>query len=82
LGGALGLAVLATLSATRSESLAVDGEPTASALNGGYHLAYFIGAGLLLAAIVVALVVLREKRAEAGTAPQPAVATPAPSEAA
>jgi hypothetical protein len=31
-------------------------------LNGGYHLAYMIGAGLVLAAIAVALVVLQPER--------------------
>ena len=57
-GGALGLAVLATLSTSRAESLAKDGDSTASALTGGYHLAFWIGAGLVLAAIVAALTVL------------------------
>jgi EmrB/QacA subfamily drug resistance transporter len=58
-GGALGLAVLATLSATRSESLIGGGEATASALTGGYHLAFLIGAGLVVAAIIVAVTVLQ-----------------------
>ena len=58
-GGAIGLAVLATLSATRSEKLLADGESTASALTSGYHLAFVIAAGLVVAAIGVALTVLR-----------------------
>jgi EmrB/QacA subfamily drug resistance transporter len=58
-GGALGLAVLATLSATRSESLLGGGEATASALTGGYHLAFLIGAGLVATAIIVAVTVLQ-----------------------
>jgi predicted MFS family arabinose efflux permease len=57
-GGALGLAVLATLSATRSDNLHGAGQTQASALTGGYHLAFTIGAGLVVAAIVVALTVL------------------------
>ena len=57
-GGALGLAVLATLSATRSESLLTHGESTAAALTGGYHLAFLIGAAFVAAAIVVALTVI------------------------
>jgi EmrB/QacA subfamily drug resistance transporter len=57
-GGALGLAVLATLSDSRSESLLDSGESTASALTGGYHLAFWIGAALVLAAIAVAVAVL------------------------
>jgi EmrB/QacA subfamily drug resistance transporter len=58
-GGSLGLAVLATLSTTRTEGLLADGESQASALTDGYHLAFTIGAGLLLAAIVIAVAVLR-----------------------
>jgi EmrB/QacA subfamily drug resistance transporter len=64
-GGALGLAVLATLSATRTDSLLADGHSHASALTSGYHLAFWIAAGLVVTAIVVALTVLRpEARAE------------------
>jgi hypothetical protein len=59
IGGALGLAVLATLSATRTDSLLHHGGGAASALTGGYHLAWTIGTGLLLAAIVAAVTVLR-----------------------
>jgi MFS family permease len=58
-GGALGLAVLATLSTSRSESLVSDGHSTASALTGGYHLAFWIGAGLVAAAIAVTALVVR-----------------------
>jgi EmrB/QacA subfamily drug resistance transporter len=64
-GGALGLAVLATLSATRSESLIYGGEATASALTSGYHVAFLIGAGLIAVAIAVAATVLEpEHQAE------------------
>jgi EmrB/QacA subfamily drug resistance transporter len=64
-GGALGLAVLATLSATRSENIIGGGEATASALTSGYHLAFLIGTGLVVAAIVVAVTVLQpEKQTE------------------
>jgi hypothetical protein len=58
-GGALGLAVLATLSSTRTGNLTADGASTASALLGGYHLAFLIGAGFTAAAIVVAVTVLQ-----------------------
>jgi EmrB/QacA subfamily drug resistance transporter len=61
-GGALGLAVLATLSATRTGDLKAAGEPTASALTSGYHLAFFIGAALVLAAFAIAVVVLKPER--------------------
>jgi MFS family permease len=58
-GGALGLAVLATLSTTRTSNLLAGGHSTASALTGGYHLAFVIGAGLAIAAIGIAVTVLR-----------------------
>ena len=58
-GGALGLAVLATLSATRTETLLADGDATAQAVLGGYHLAFWIAAGFVVAAVAVAAVVLR-----------------------
>ena len=58
-GGSVGLAVLATLSATRTDTLLGDGESTAAALVGGYHLAFVIAGGLVVAAIGVTLAVLR-----------------------
>jgi EmrB/QacA subfamily drug resistance transporter len=61
-GGAIGLAVLATLATERTDGLRADGESVASALNGGYHLAYLIGAILVAVAIVVAFSVLRAPR--------------------
>jgi len=68
-GAALGLAVLATLSASYSNGLIAAGRPAAEALTSGYHLAFWIGAGLLTAAIAVTLTVLR---------PAPAPAPPEP----
>jgi EmrB/QacA subfamily drug resistance transporter len=65
-GGALGLAVLATLSATRTRELNAGGASHAAALTGGYHLAFMIGAGLLLIAVGVTATVLR-------TVPMPAM---------
>jgi EmrB/QacA subfamily drug resistance transporter len=58
-GGALGLAVLATLSTSRTDALADGGHSAAAALTGGYHLAFWIAAGLVVAAIVIALVVVK-----------------------
>jgi EmrB/QacA subfamily drug resistance transporter len=79
-GGAFGLAVLATLATERANGLIADGVSTASALNSGYHLAYLIGAGLVLVAIVTALAVLRSEgpapshEAHTSTRPEPAYA--------
>jgi MFS family permease len=58
-GGAIGLAVLATLATERTDSLRAGGESLDSALNAGYHLAYLIGAVLVAIAIVVAVTVLK-----------------------
>jgi EmrB/QacA subfamily drug resistance transporter len=60
-GGALGLAVLTTLSTTRGNSLLAGGESPASALTGGYHLALAVGVGLLLAAVAITLTLLRPR---------------------
>jgi EmrB/QacA subfamily drug resistance transporter len=63
-GGALGLAVLATLSATRTKHLIEAGSSAGSALTGGLHLVLLVGAGLLGLAFVVAVTVLRSEAAE------------------
>jgi EmrB/QacA subfamily drug resistance transporter len=81
-GGAIGLAVLATLATERTDGLLADGEGTASALNSGYHLAYVIGAVLVVAAIVVAVTVLQsEDKAEAAVEERATGGEPAYSEA-
>ena len=58
-GGAIGLAVLATLATERTSSQLADGASHAAALNSGYHLAYLVGAVLVGVALVVTLTVLR-----------------------
>jgi EmrB/QacA subfamily drug resistance transporter len=65
-GGALGLAVLATFATTESRHLRQAGDTATTALNGGYHLAYAIAAGLLLVAIAIAATVLRPVRMAGG----------------
>jgi MFS family permease len=58
MGGALGLAVLASLAAARSESLSQLGK--AAALTAGYHVAFALGAAFAGLAALVAAVLLRE----------------------
>ena len=65
-GGAIGLAVLATLATSRTDELLADGESTAAALTSGYHLALLIGAACVAAAFVVGLVVLRDAESPVG----------------
>jgi EmrB/QacA subfamily drug resistance transporter len=60
-GGAIGLALLATLATERSDALIADGSATDAALNSGYHLAYLLGAALVAVALVVTVFVLRSE---------------------
>jgi EmrB/QacA subfamily drug resistance transporter len=74
-GGAVGLAVLATLATGRTDDLLAGGEAAAPALNAGFHLAYLVGAALVAVAAVVAVTVLRPRGAaveHADVALQPA----------
>ena len=66
-GAALGLAVLATLSTTRTESLRAAGDSASSALTSGYHLAFTIAVALVVGALALAVTLLRPE-----TAPVPA----------
>ena len=73
IGGALGLAVLATVSASRTSALLAQHRPAAVALTDGYHLAFWIACGLVVAAAAVAATVLRSQPALAQSPePQPA----------
>jgi MFS family permease len=58
--GAIGLAVLSTLAATRTKTLAGDGHGTLSALLGGYHFAFTIAAICLGVGVLLAAAVLRK----------------------
>ena len=44
MGGALGLAVLASLAASRTDSLLASGDGRLAALTGGYHIGFLVGA--------------------------------------
>jgi EmrB/QacA subfamily drug resistance transporter len=59
MGGALGLAILASLAASRTRSLIASGHSQAAALTGGYHAAFYVGAGFALAAAALAASCLR-----------------------
>jgi len=60
-GGAIGLAVLATLAAERTQTLRDAGEAGGAALNAGFHLAYVVAAGLVFVALGIAVLVLRSE---------------------
>jgi EmrB/QacA subfamily drug resistance transporter len=85
-GGALGLAVLATLATNRTTDLVNGGDSSAQALTSGYQLAFLIAAGLVAVAVVVAAVVLEpvaalqaqtEEGGEAAELPEPAFSSEA-----
>jgi len=59
MGGALGLAVLASLAAARGDSLVADGAGQLAALNGGYHAAFVVGALFAASAGVLGGALLR-----------------------
>ena len=59
MGGALGLAVLASVAASRTDSLEASGESALDALNGGYQLAFLAGALFALLAAAVGGALLR-----------------------
>jgi EmrB/QacA subfamily drug resistance transporter len=75
IGGALGLAVLATVSTTRTENLLADGKDPATALTSGFQIAFWVGVGLAVASLIATLVVLRRKDLE--QVPGEAVPVPA-----
>jgi EmrB/QacA subfamily drug resistance transporter len=71
MGGALGLAVLASLAAKRTDTLSANGDGPLAALNGGYHLAFIVGAGFAVVAAVVGAWLLREAAVPAAAHGEP-----------
>jgi EmrB/QacA subfamily drug resistance transporter len=67
MGGALGLAVLASLAAARTSSLAAAGAATRDAINGGYHLAFVLGAICAAGAALIGWTVIRARQAVEAT---------------
>ena len=63
MGGALGLAVLASVAAARTETLAASGESPLAALTGGYHTAFILGAIFAAAAAAIGAAFLRTRGA-------------------
>ena len=66
MGGALGLAVLASLAAARTDSLTASGEGHLAALTAGYHLAFLVGALFALGAAAIGVTLFRTSGALAG----------------
>src|SRR5262245_2634208 len=62
MGGALGLAVLASVAASRTHSLRLGGSSELSALTGGYHVAFLVGAAFAAAGALIGGTLLREQQ--------------------
>jgi MFS family permease len=65
MGGALGLAVLASLAASRTETLSAAGDGPLVALTGGYHAAFLVGALFAAGAAAIGVALLRPAAAPA-----------------
>jgi Major Facilitator Superfamily len=68
MGGALGLAVLASFAAMRTQSLTEGGAAATAALNGGYQLAFILGAACAALAALLGGIFMRTRTAPAGAA--------------
>jgi EmrB/QacA subfamily drug resistance transporter len=77
IGGALGLAILATVATTRTEKLTGNGPPTPEALTSGFSLAFWFAAGFALVSLVTTLLVLKRQELDAAAAQAPPAPVPA-----
>ena len=74
MGGALGLAILVSLASSRTASLIASGHGPLVSLNGGYHLAFLVGAVFAASAAVVGAVFLRTREQVPSAVPADATA--------
>jgi MFS family permease len=81
MGGALGLAVLASLAASRTDTLTADGDSHLAALTGGYHAAFIVGAIFAVSAVVVGVTLLRTAQQPVAAHDEGATASRSPVEA-
>jgi EmrB/QacA subfamily drug resistance transporter len=61
IGGALGLAILATVANTRIDDLAASGTPQNIALTEGFQSAFLVGAGMAVAGAILAMVLVSSR---------------------
>jgi len=74
MGGALGLAVLASVASSRTDSLTASGEGHLAALTGGYHVSFLLGAIFALSAAAIGVTFMRVNAATAGAHAAPELA--------
>jgi EmrB/QacA subfamily drug resistance transporter len=72
MGGAVGLAILASVADARTDNLLASGDGRVAALTGGYHAGFLLGAIFTVAATVLGAAVLRAAAAPAHGHPEPA----------
>lgn len=71
IGGALGVAILTTVSTTRTDGLLADGADAASALTDGFSLAFWVGVAFAAASLLATLVTLRREELQVAPAVAP-----------
>jgi EmrB/QacA subfamily drug resistance transporter len=64
IGGAIGLAILITISTTRADDLVAEGASDAAALTEAYSLAFWVAAGIAALGVVVTLFALKREELE------------------
>jgi EmrB/QacA subfamily drug resistance transporter len=77
MGGALGLAILASLAASRTDTLLASGDGRLTALTGGYHVAFLVGAAFAVAGAAVGAVLLRTGAQAPGHEGEESIGAPA-----
>jgi EmrB/QacA subfamily drug resistance transporter len=77
MGGALGLAVLASIAASRTDTLLASGEGAVEALNGGYRVAFLAGAAFAALAAAIGGALLRPRSVAEAAGHGEAVGAPA-----
>jgi EmrB/QacA subfamily drug resistance transporter len=75
LGGALGVAIMATISTTHSETLLNEGRSEPEALTSGFNWAFWVPAGFMIAGAIITLAILRNR--DVPTSEAAATASPA-----
>jgi len=73
IGGAVGIALLSTIAISRTENEVAAGTAVPQALTSGFQLAFWVGAGIALAGVVAALVLIRQEEIAAVPEPRPAL---------
>jgi EmrB/QacA subfamily drug resistance transporter len=74
IGGALGIAILATVSTTRSDNLLANGTERAAALTGGFSIAFWVAAAFAVVSLVATIALLRRDDLAAVEEQQPLAA--------